>query len=161
MDLIITVFVAIVTVLTAHIGCMKTDITDLIYKWFITKDVSRKDLWCTYVHLAVIILLINLIVLLLRLAIQEGGGSFYPTYITRTPLEWTTGAILSSFIFLLVACMLANDQYNFLLDRSYFFSKRYWRKWIKFYIFDVVMLIVTYVYQFYFYGWHLGFLDGH
>lgn len=157
MELIITVFTAVSAILTAVIGCMKTDITDLIYKWLVTKDLNRKDLWATYIYLTVIILLINVIVVLLRLTFHAGGGSFYPTYLTRTPLEWTIGAILSSFVLLVVVCMLANDQYNFLLDRSYFFSKRYWRKWIKFYTFDVVTLAVTYGYQVYFYGWRLGF----
>lgn len=154
MDLIVSLIAIVAAVLA---GASKLDLFGVAEKWFITKDLKRRDLWETYALVCLVVICINLIVLIVRQVIELDGGSFFPTYITRTKLEWFMGAVLSSFVIWLSVCCSFNDYYNYRLDRNYFSSPAYKKKCFLLQGFNVAMFLLTLGYQVYFYGWGLGF----
>lgn len=156
MESIIPLLTIIVSLFALLLKGFRMPLFDLLEIFFDKKNPTRVDLWYSYGMAAVLVFLLNLFVLLVRAVNYDMGGSFLPTIITRTPMEWTVGAMISSLLILQLFCFWINDYYNHLRDGSYLFSDRYKKKWAIFYGINLVVGIAGYCYKGFFYGWGLN-----
>lgn len=155
MESIIPLLTIIVSLFALLLKGFRMPLFDLLEIFFDKKNPTRVDLWYSYSMAAVLVFLLNLFVLLVRAVNYDTGGSFLPTIITRTPMEWTVGAMISSLLILQLFCFWINDYYNHLRDSSYLFSDRYKKKWAVFYGINLAVGIAGYCYKGFFYGWGL------
>lgn len=154
MDIIIALLVAA----AGAMGLSKMDVIELARKWNL-KTFDRFDLYATYRCAAAFIVAVNLIILAFRKLYELSGGSFFPTYVARTPIEWGLGAFLTSLVFWIFSCCFFHDAFCQREDQGYMHSEARRKKWKGLQWFCIAMLIIVVGYQMYFYGWHIGLLD--
>lgn len=131
-------------------GVFKMNFGELLDEW--AAGPTRRTLWKWYGFAGLIVFILNLIVLLSRAVVKEGGGSFFPTYINRTPLEWFMGAVAASFILFLCACFVIKDQYLLAHGQLKPGLIEAFKRWKWFYITDLAIGTAGYFYQAYYYG---------
>lgn len=148
MEAIIALCAAIGPLLT---GAFKMNFGELLDEW--AAGPTRRTLWKWYGFAGLIVFILNLTVLLSRAVVKEGGGSFFPTYINRTPLEWFMGAVSASFVLFLFACVVIKDQYLLAHGQLKPGLINALKRWKWFYIIDIAAMVGSYIYQVYFYGW--------
>ena len=132
-------------------GVLKVNFGDLLDEW--SAGPTRRTLWKWYGFAALMVLILNLFVLLARAVVKEGGGSFLPTYLNRTPLEWFMGAFSASFVLFLCACFVIKDQYLIAHGQLKPGIMEVFKRWKWFYLIDMTFGVVGYSYQVYWYGW--------
>ena len=114
---------------------------------------TKLTLWRAYAFCAFNIALLNVVILFCRACIKYGGGSFFPTYLNRTPGEWIMGAIGASFIMFLGGCFVVRDQWLIKIGEFKPGLLELFKRWKWFYIIDLTIMLGSYAYQVYFYGW--------
>lgn len=115
---------------------------------------TRTTLRKTYGLCFICVVLLNLGIYLWRLFNVQGGGSLYPTYISRSPQEWLAGGLISSLVLWLFLCFLVRDKYLFDLGQLRQGLLNAIVRWKWFYIIDLTIMLGSYAYQVYFYGWN-------
>lgn len=148
MELIIALCSVIGPILS---GVFKVNFCELIDEW--SAGPSKGTLWKWYGFAGMMVVVLNLLILLVRAVVKEGGGSFLPVFLDRTPLEWCMGAILSSIIIFLCACFVIRDQYLLAHNQLKPGLRELWYRWKWFYLIDLAIGLLSYFYQVYWYGW--------
>lgn len=137
--------------LATFIGTFGMNFWKVLEEW--QESPNRTTLWKSYFLCLVSVVLLNLGIYIWRLFCVEGGESFYPDYIQRTPQEWLIGGFFSSLIILLFLCFFIKDKYLAFHGQLETGWQNFLKRWKWFYITDLAIMVGSYAYQVYFYGW--------
>lgn len=148
MDLIIS---AIGIFLATLMGAFGMNFWKVLEDW--EKTPTKTTLWQSYGLCFICVVLLNLGIYLWRLFYMQGGGTLYPTYISRAPQEWLAGGLLSSLVIFLFLCFMVRDKYLLAHGELKTGWRNFFLRWKWFYLIDIVAMAGSYIYQVYFYGW--------